>query len=110
VGKVLATWTVRITDLFSSDGPATASDISFGLPATCTATTQTDRGSTCTVQTTANTLLPGAARSGDRANVEFGQIKVLDPGANGTGFGTGCPPTCGDGDEQDFLRQGIFVP
>jgi len=35
---------------------------------------------------------------------------VLDPGPNGTGFGAGCPATCGDGDETPFLRAGVFVP
>jgi hypothetical protein len=37
-------------------------------------------------------------------------MRVLDPGANGTGFDSGCPPTCGDGDETVFMRQGIFIP
>ena len=31
-------------------------------------------------------------------------------GPNGTGYGAGCPRTCGDGDEQTFMRQGVFVP
>jgi hypothetical protein len=45
-----------------------------------------------------------------RATWEVGQLRVLDPGPNGTGFDAGCPTTCGDGDETVFMRQGIFVP
>ena len=37
-------------------------------------------------------------------------IEVRDAGPNGTGYGAGCPPTCGDGDEAPFLRQGFFLP
>ena len=29
---------------------------------------------------------------------------------DGTGYGTGCPPNCGDGDEKPFMREGIFTP
>ena len=37
------------------------------------------------------------------------QVIVKDAGPNGTGLAS-CPPTCGDGDETQFLRQGIFIP
>jgi hypothetical protein len=37
-------------------------------------------------------------------------LEVKDPGPNGTGFDSGCPPTCGDGDEQVFQHQGVFAP
>jgi hypothetical protein len=110
VGKIAARITVRITDLFSTDGPATVVDLPFYVPANCSATVDTTIGSTCSAQTSANGLLPGAARAGNRAVIEFGQVRVRDAGPNGSGYGTGCPPTCGDGDEQDFLRQGVFAP
>ena len=35
---------------------------------------------------------------------------MKDAGPNGTGYGAGCPQTCGDGDEAVFLRQGVFTP
>ena len=110
VGKVAVRITIRITDLFSSDGPATVVDMPFYVPANCNATVDTTIGGTCSAQATANGLLPGAARAGNRAVIEFGQIKVRDAGANGTGYGAGCPPVCGDGDEQDFEVQGVFAP
>ena len=55
-------------------------------------------------------LIPGVVREGKRAVWELGQVTVRDAGANGTGYGAGCPPTCGDGDETTYLRQGVFVP
>ena len=44
-----------------------------------------------------------------RAIWALGQVQVKDAGPNGTGYAS-CPPTCGDGDETVFMRQGIFVP
>ena len=40
---------------------------------------------------------------------EMGDVIVKDAGPNGTGLAS-CPPTCGDGDETVYMRQGIFVP
>jgi hypothetical protein len=37
-------------------------------------------------------------------------MMVNDAGANGTGYGPGCPPACGDGDERAYLRQAVFAP
>ena len=37
-------------------------------------------------------------------------VKVEDAGPNGTGYGSGCPATCGDGDEAVFMRPGVIVP
>jgi hypothetical protein len=45
-----------------------------------------------------------------RAIWEVGAVELDDPGPNGTGYGAGCPSTCGDGDESPFMRQGVFVP
>ena len=67
-------------------------------------------GSNCNVETTVDTLYPGLVREQSRAVWELGSLVILDSGPNGTGFGGNCPPTCGDGDEQVFMRQGLFVP
>jgi len=39
-------------------------------------------------------------------------INVADAGRDGiiTPASGACPPTCGSGDEQVFLRQGVFAP
>jgi hypothetical protein len=56
-----------------------------------------------------NSYYPAAVTAGKRAIWAIEDVKVLDPGPNGTGFAA-CPPVCGDGDEAVFMRQGIFVP
>jgi hypothetical protein len=67
-------------------------------------------GSDCSISATANGLLAGVVKEGARALWELGQVEVLDAGPNGTGYGAGCQLDCGDGDEQVFLRQGVFAP
>jgi len=61
-------------------------------------------------KTMLDALIPGVVREGKRAIWQLGQVNVLDAGPNGSGYGSGCPATCGDGDERTFLRQGIFIP
>jgi hypothetical protein len=62
------------------------------------------------LDTTANTLLPGSVVELRRTIWDVGQVVVKDAGPNGTGYGAGCPPTCGDGDETVFMREGLFIP
>jgi hypothetical protein len=66
-------------------------------------------GSTCAANTTVDAIVPGTIVEGRRSVWQLGQVEVKDAGPNGTGYAS-CPPTCGDGDETVFLRQGIFVP
>ncbi len=111
-GRVGALTNLRITDNANSDerpdaGTTQTVPLQFGVP--CTATGDTTIGGTCALVTTLDALLPGAAQERQRAVWEVGQIQVRDAGPNGTGFGS-CPPTCGDGDETTFMRQGLFVP
>jgi hypothetical protein len=80
---------------------ATVADLPFTAAIGCTPTADTDRGAACAVTTTANTLVPGAFRSGARANTELGQIEVHDGGADGA---------VATADNQLFAVQGIFVP
>ncbi len=106
--------TTRITDRSNTPpGPQGApgtGDTQIAIPVDCGATASTAVGSTCAVTTTLDTLIPGTVVAGRRAIWEFGQLNVRDAGPNGTGYGAGCPPTCGDGDETLFLREGVFVP
>jgi hypothetical protein len=75
----------------------------------CAATIDTTRGSNCNHTTTADALYPGLVNETKRTMWELGQVQVRDAGPNGTGVSS-CPPTCGDGDETVFLRQGVFIP
>ncbi len=111
-GRLVLRTTVRLTDRMNGGATgdaATVQNFPLDLPVQCNAT-PTAEGGSCDTTTTVNSLLPGAIVEGKRAILEIGQMRVYDPGANGTGFDTGCPPTCGDGDETVFMRQGLFVP
>jgi TolB protein len=92
---------LRVTD---KDGGvnATTQDFPFSFAVPCAATADTTVGSTCSVVTTADTLMPGAVTTGLRAIWALGQIGVYDGGADGLASTTG--------DNTLFMDQGIFVP
>jgi hypothetical protein len=113
IGKLLARADLRVTDKLNGPGEnedGTLADTSLELPVTCVATGDATFGGDCALNTTMDALMPGIARESSRSIWQLGQIEVLDPGPNGTGFGAGCPSACGDGDERTFMRQGVFVP
>ena len=99
-GEIEAQATARLTD---HDGgvTATASDVRFPLTTPCTATASTTIGSTCTLTTTLDTLIPGAVVEKARAILQLGQVRVVDGGPDGD---TATEPNT------VFLRQGVFVP
>jgi len=113
-GTVLASTSVTVTDkrADAQENPTLGTTQAFqlGVPVPCTATGSSSIGSSCVLSTTVDALIPGAVVESARSNWELGQFVVKDAGLNGTGYGPGCPPTCGDGDEGTFLRQGVFVP
>jgi hypothetical protein len=111
-GRVLPIVQLQITDNFNSDEnpePGTTQVFDFQFPIACTATGDTGIGSTCDLTSTADSFYPGAVLETKRTIWQLGQVRVMDAGPNGTGYAS-CPPTCGDGDEATFLRQGIWVP
>src|SRR4051794_13947522 len=59
-------------------------------------------GSTCSMATTADSLVPGTIEEGNRSIWEIGQIEVEDGGPDGLAS-TG-------GDNTPFARQELFVP
>ena len=107
----------RMTDHFNAVGPGGGTDPAtmvdlivgqassppFRVTASCVATASTSIGSTCAGTTTANALLPGAVRDGQRALVQFGQMQVIDGGPDGI-IGTTTDSNT------PFARQGVFVP
>jgi acyl-homoserine-lactone acylase len=97
-GELQARMSLRITDKFNAASPGdpqtdagTVQDSPFGFAVPCTATADTTGGS-CRVSTTANALVPGSVRSGDRAVWQLGSIGMYD--AN----------------DDLFATQGVFVP
>jgi hypothetical protein len=120
VGQLVLSAALRITDKANGSleaQPATVEDFRFGAPIACVATPgSTTPGSTCSLDTTADTLVPGLVREGKRAVISTLQVEILDPGADGLiqpssdPLGLGCPPTCGTGDENAVLRPALFTP
>jgi hypothetical protein len=113
-GRVLVSVPLQITDNFNSltaenPDPATTQTFDFKFPVSCTTTTDTSIGSSCSTTTTTNALYPSAVVESRRTIWQLGQVTVKDAGPNGTGYAN-CPPTCGDGDESVFLKQGVYVP
>jgi len=111
-GSLMASVSIKLTDNQNSaeqpePGTVQAYQLQWSVP--CATTTDTTRGSDCNSSTTVNALVPGSVVEVKRTLWELGQVLVKDAGPNGTGV-SACPPTCGDGDETTFMRQGIFVP
>ena len=111
-GRLLVTSTLKITDNANAaerPEPATTQEQALQFPVQCSVTVETTRGGTCNLTTTYDALIPGAVTERQRAIWALDQVQVKDAGPNGTGYAS-CPPTCGDGDETVFMRQGIFIP
>jgi hypothetical protein len=112
VGPLLLRTTMQVTDRLNgpaANESATVEPLDLDIPFNCVATSGAE-GSRCNLTTTVEAFYPGAIVDSKRALWEIGSATIMDPGPNGTGFAAGCPATCGDGDEDVFLRQGIFVP
>jgi hypothetical protein len=114
-GTVLLTTRMRITDRssgYSSEEGGTVQDMQFSLPVGCAATPSDPAGGTCSVSTSADTLVPGMVKETKRTIISAFQLNVLDVGADGTITppSGACPPTCGSGDEKAYLTQGVFTP
>ena len=111
-GSVMVDTDIQLTDNQNSaeqPEPGTVQSFPLKWSVPCATTVDTTRGSTCNLTTTADALYPGIVTETKRMVWQIGQVSVKDAGPNGTGV-SACPPTCGDGDETTFLRQGIFIP
>jgi hypothetical protein len=103
-GELEARTSLRLTDRYngSSQGEsATMSDFAFEWVVPCAPTADASVGSACSSSTTADALIPGAAREGSRAVWQLGQASVADGGSDGIGS------TDPNG---TFAVQGVFVP
>jgi hypothetical protein len=95
---------LRITDRLNSPAgtsPATTEDTSFPVTTLCTSTESTTIGSSCTLSSSFNAIVPGAIVEGKRAIWQLGQVEVFDGGAD---------DLAATGPNGLFARQGIFVP
>jgi hypothetical protein len=112
-GSLLFRTRLRITDNASGFGgvSATVRDTDLSLPIPCV-TNELPAGSTCAVNTTADTLVPGLVVERRRTIAAASTIELLDAGADGDVGQTapGCPIQCGTGDETVYAEPGIFAP
>ena len=111
-GRAILNATFRITDRASGFGGVSATGPAFGfsIPLDCQSTADPTIGGACNLQTSADTLLPGMVLEGKRSVIATRLIQILDVGVDGQIASSGCPPTCGTGDERPFVRAGVFAP
>ena len=103
-GQLQLTTALRITDRINGSAeaqPGTVQDTAFPVTVPCTATGSATIGSTCSISTTADAVVPGAVQEIKRTVWAFGQVSVNDGGADGLAATT--PNTT-------FARQGVFIP
>jgi len=103
-GELEARLTLRITDAYSGASgadPATSVDAPLRITIPCSGTSSTT-GSSCSITTTANTVIPGVVPQGKRSIWELGPVQVFDGGADGLASSAG--------DNTLFAEQGLFVP
>lgn len=94
----------RLSDSFndpSGSDPATVEDLTFRAPLDCAPTPDPTTGSTCSVNSSADGLVPGTIREGGGSVVQAARMRLADAGTNGT---------LGDSDDRDFAQQGVYVP
>jgi hypothetical protein len=103
-GQLQATSSVRLTDKANGAGvnePGTVQDTPFPVTVPCAATGDTTVGSTCSVSTTFDAVMPGSVPEAVRAVWEFGDVLVNDGGPDGV---------ASTGPNTLFARQGVFIP
>jgi hypothetical protein len=106
-GGLRAVLPIQITDKLNTPSPggpgaATSAASTFQFDIGCAATADTSAGSDCNLNTTLDSLVPGAVKEGVRSVWELGQVKVYDGGAAGVASTTG--------DNTLFMDEGVFVP
>ena len=102
-GQLQAALAVRLTDRVngtSQDEAATVSDLSFAITVPCDPTVAAV-GSTCSVATSFDAVVPGSVQERKRSIWALDQVEVFDGGIDGVASTT--PNTL-------FAVQGIFVP
>ena len=106
-GEIEARVTLRITDRWNGlcpgcPQPGTATDLPFSFAVPCATTPAGGIGSTCSVTTTANAVLPGAARESKRSVWGLGRFELYDGGPDGDAD----TPSA----TRSFAVQGLFAP
>ena len=107
-GELLATVQVRMTDRWNAAAPGggpdagTGQEVSLSRSFPCAATASTSTGSTCSLTTSMNAIIPGLVKDTKRAIWQMGQVQVYDGGPDGD-----ADTPAGD---TLFAVQGVFIP
>jgi hypothetical protein len=109
-GELQGRVSVRITDrnnslappVFPDDQTGTVQDTPLSVTVPCAPTANTLIGSTCSVNTSADTLVPGTVTEGDRAVWQFDRVQLFDGGDDGEAASAE--------DNTLFATQGVFIP
>jgi Tol biopolymer transport system component len=94
----------RISDTYNSPTlhhPATVRDLDFFVPVDCAATPDPLLGATCSASTSADAVLSGAIREGERTIWQAFRLWLRDSGAN---------DVRGDTDDRLFAQSGVYIP
>jgi hypothetical protein len=100
-GQLKATTNMRVIDRDNGPAEVGVGDTAYSFTIPCVATGVTTIGSTCSLDTTADALVPNTIKEGARSIWQLGQIDVLDGGSDG--LASTNPNT-------RYLTQGYFVP
>jgi FG-GAP-like repeat len=104
-GEMRAQMTLRMTDRLNGvngTNAATVQDFPFSFNVPCTTTAATNTGSSCALNTTADTLVPGMVPEEVRTVTHIDDFRIYDGGSDGNGETTG--------DNTAFAWEGIFTP
>jgi hypothetical protein len=86
----------------SYDNPGTATELDFSVPVDCSSTPGPE-GATCTANTSADAVMPGAIAENKSAVIQVFRVRVYDSGPNGVRQN-------GLADDRLFVHQGIYIP
>jgi hypothetical protein len=96
--------TLRVTDKLNGTAPTengTTLDVPFPVTVACTATGNTAIGAACSLNTTADAVLPGVVREQKRTIWQLGAVRVEDGGPDGV---------AATADNSVFATQGVYIP
>jgi hypothetical protein len=101
-GELQAVTVLRITDRhYFPISAGTTQDAPFAVTVPCTQTVSGGAGSTCSVSTSAQSVVPGSVPWHERSVWELGTVELYDGGSSAL---------AGASDATVFERQGVFVP
>jgi hypothetical protein len=103
-GEIQVVLPLQITDRYNGsllEDPATTASTPLRVTTPCAATPGAE-GGRCTITTTADAVMSGVVREGQRAVWELDQLQVFDGGSDGDADTTG--------DNTLFAVQGMFAP